>query len=93
MQIRVFHTLDSIKPFICYAGDTSGTNGDEINSVLMCGGFTHFQPNMQWVISYYLSCMYVVHVYVCMCVHAVKYGVVSCLCASLCGYIFMSCNI
>ena len=29
-------------------GDISGTNGEEINSVAICGGFTHLQPYMHW---------------------------------------------
>ena len=40
--------MDSIRLFICYVGDISGTNGEEINSVAICGGFTHFQPYMHW---------------------------------------------
>ena len=31
-------------------GDISGTNGEEINSVAICGRFTHFQPYMHWTI-------------------------------------------
>ena len=42
----VFHTLDSI----CYVGDISGTNGDDINCVTLCGGFTQLQPYMHWTI-------------------------------------------
>ena len=46
-----FHTLDSIRLFICYVGNISGTNGEEINSVAICGGFTHLQLYMHWTIN------------------------------------------
>ena len=45
------YTMDLINDdglFICYVGDISGTNGEEINSVAICGGFTHFHPYMHW---------------------------------------------
>ena len=35
---------------ICYVGDISGTYGEEINYVAICGGFTHLQPYMHWTI-------------------------------------------
>ena len=34
----VFHTLDSIRLFICYLGVISETRGGGINSVAICGG-------------------------------------------------------
>ena len=52
----VFHTLDSIRLFICYVGDISGINGEKINYVAICGGFTPLQPYLHWTIN--KSCIY-----------------------------------
>ena len=49
----VFHTLDSIRLLICYVGDISGTNGEYINYVAICGGSpicSHIWPYMYWTI-------------------------------------------
>ena len=36
--MQISYSLDSIRLFICYVADISGTNGAEINYVAICGG-------------------------------------------------------